>query len=413
MHNVEIITIGDEILIGQIVDTNSAWMAVELNKAGFNVKQITSVGDHAPQITEALNLAAKRADIILITGGLGPTKDDITKHTLNKYFGGTLVFNKKIYEYVEKLFAARGKKVIEANRNQAEVPDNCIPVFNKKGTAPGMIFEKSGKIFVSMPGVPWEMMAMMTDDVIPMLKIKFLPITIFHKTVLTQGIGESMLSVMIEEWENNLPGYMKLAYLPSAGMVKLRLSARGNQNDIKEKVNAEFDKVLPLIKDYVYGFDNDTLEQVVGNLLRKANKTLSIAESCTGGYLSHLITSVAGSSDYFTGSIIAYDNKIKTGTLSVDAGTIENHGAVSEAVVNAMAENIRKKFNTDYAIAISGIAGPGGATEKKPVGTIWIALSSEKNTSAKKFMLGTDRIRNIQVASTTALNMLRKLISEN
>lgn len=413
MHNVEIITIGDEILIGQIVDTNSAWMGVELNNAGFNVKQITTVGDDEQQIIKALDLAKNRADIILITGGLGPTKDDITKHTLCKYFNSKLIFDKNVFDYVKQLFAARGREVSETNRKQAEVPHNCIPVLNKKGTAPGMMFEQEGKLFISMPGVPWEMMNMMTEDVIPVLKKNFSSVTIFHKTVLTQGVGESFLADMIEDWENNLPQHMKLAYLPSAGMVKLRLSARSNQHDLEKQVTAEFEKILPLINDYVYGFDNDTIESVVGKLLRDKKQTLATAESCTGGYLSHLITSIPGSSDYFTGSVIAYDNKIKTETLGIDASIIENHGAVSEQAVSAMAENIRIKFNTGYALAISGIAGPSGATPEKPVGTIWIALSSTDKTIAKKFLLGTDRFRNIQVASTTALNMLRKKLLES
>ncbi len=410
MTNVELLTIGDELLIGQVVNTNSAWMGVELNKAGFVVKQITSVSDNANNIIQALDLADKRADVILITGGLGPTKDDITKHTLCKYFNTPLVFDEKAYALLEERFARYGRKVSETNRHQAELPQACTPIYNKNGTACGMVFERENKMIVSMPGVPFEMKAMMTNDVIPMLRKKYKPVNIVHKTVLTQGIGESDLSDKIAAWETSLPANMKLAYLPAPGMVRLRLSAIGDDKDLEEKTTAQINLLTPLITQYVYGYEDITIEEVVGKLLTSKNKSLAIAESCTGGYVSHLITSVPGSSKYFIGSVLSYANKIKCDELGVDAKLFETVGAVSEEVVKQMAEGVRRKFGADYSIATSGIAGPAGGSEWKPVGTVCIAISSEQNTITKKFLLGNERLRIISVASQTALNMLRKMV---
>lgn len=406
--NAEIITIGDEILIGQIVDTNSAWMAKQLNDIGINIKQITSVSDNAQHIVNALDEAQTRADIILMTGGLGPTKDDITKLTLSKYFNSPLVFDENTYKNVETLFRIRGKEVSPVNRKQAEVPDKCTPIPNKSGTAPGMWFNQNGKVFVSMPGVPFEMKTMMEHEIIPRLKKQFNTPFIYHKTILTQGIGESMLAEMIEKWEDNLPAHIKLAYLPSPGMVRLRLTAKGDSEKIKQEVEEEWLKVKPLIEHVVYGYENEKLEEIVGRLLREKKQTLSIAESCTGGYLSHLITSVSGCSDYYFGSLVSYANSIKENYLEVDSETLRIHGAVSEPVVLAMATHVKEKFKTGYAIATSGIAGPSGGTAEKPVGMVWIAISTPQKTFAKCIRLGDHRLRNIQVASDTALNMLRK-----
>lgn len=411
MTNVELLTIGDELLIGQVVNTNSAWMGVELNKAGFIIKQITSVSDNESDIINALDLARKRANIILITGGLGPTKDDITKHTLCKYFDTPLVFDTKAYEKLVERFARYGRQVSETNKHQAELPQACKPIYNNNGTACGMWFESGKNIFVSMPGVPFEMKAMMTDDIIPMLKEKFKPTNIIHKNVLTQGIGESDLSDKIKEWENSLPANMKLAYLPAPGMLRLRLTSIGDEENLEGKANEQIELLKPIIQNYIYGYGDETIELVVGKLLSEKNKTLAIAESCTGGYLSHLITSVPGSSKYFIGTVISYANKVKCEELGVDEKLFETVGAVSEEVVKQMAEGVMKKFNTDYAIATSGIAGPAGGSEWKPVGTVCIAVASREKTITKRFLLGNDRLRVINVASNTALNMLRKLIS--
>lgn len=406
----ELISIGDELLIGQVVNTNAPWISRQLNKAGFAVKQITVVGDLEDEIINALDLARKRADIILITGGLGPTKDDLTKQVLCKYFNTHLEFDTQAYNDIENIFRARGREVTPTNRAQAELPASCIPVYNKNGTAPGMWFHADGKVFVSMPGVPYEMEAMMTDFVIPKLMQEFKSTPVIHKTILTQGIGESYLSDMIAEWENNLPEYMKLAYLPAAGMVRLRLTGMGESKNMENEMIIETGKLKKLIAPYIYGEEDETLAEIIGKLLRASGKTLATAESCTGGNIAHLITSVPGSSEYYIGSVVSYSNEIKKNELNVNADTLLRKGAVSEEVAIQMAEGVRKKYNVDFAISTTGIAGPDGGSEEKPVGTVWIAVADAEKTIAKKFLLGTNRMRVIQVASETALNQLRKLI---
>jgi nicotinamide-nucleotide amidase len=406
----EIITIGDEILIGQIVDTNSAWMGVCLNENGIKVHQITSVSDNKQHIIEALDAATKRVDIILITGGLGPTRDDITKQTLSEYFNAKLVFNAEAFKDVEHVFKIRGREVTEINRKQAELPENCVALSNKNGTAPGMWFEEKGKVFVSMPGVPYEMKALMTNEVIPRLKKKFELPVIMHKTVLTQGIGESMLAEMIEAWEDSLAKEnISLAYLPSIGSVRLRLSTRGKDEAVlKQTIDRKVKELQALAGNYIYGYDNETLEGILGNILLQNKKTISTAESCTGGYMAHMITSVPGSSEYFKGSVISYANEVKINVLGVKRETIEKHGAVSQETVEQMAANVRKKLNTDYSIAVSGIAGPTGGTPEKPVGTVWIAIATPDKVISRKFLFGDNRGRNIHLAAITGLNMLRK-----
>ncbi|CAN5408003.1 CinA family nicotinamide mononucleotide deamidase-related protein [soil metagenome] len=408
----EIITIGDELLIGQVIDTNSAWMGQLLSQNGIQVKQITSVSDEAGHIIEALDAAKKRADIILITGGLGPTKDDLTKKTLKEYFKMEWRMDENVLEDVIGIFKRFGKETSEINRLQAQVPDKCIALRNKNGTAPGMWFDVNGKIFVSMPGVPYEMKGIMSDSVLPMLREKFgLPV-IIHKTILTQGIGESILAEKISDWEDSLANEkIRLAYLPSPSIVRVRLSAEGeNKEELERLIQKKVEEVMPLIKGYVYGYDNETLEKNLGELLRLKNKTLSTAESCTGGMMAHLITSVAGSSDYFSGSIISYSNEIKMKELGVKAETISEFGAVSEETAKQMAEGVRNKLNTDFAISTTGIAGPGGGSDEKPVGTVWIAVAGAEGTFAKKFQFGDNRERNIQRAAITGLAMLRKFI---
>ncbi len=406
----EIITIGDEILIGQIVDTNSAWMGVCLNENGIKVHQITSVSDNKQHIIEALDAATKRVDIILITGGLGPTRDDITKQTLSEYFNAKLVFNAEAFKDVEHVFKIRGREVTEINRKQAELPENCTALSNKNGTAPGMWFEEKGKVFVSMPGVPYEMKALMTNEVIPRLKKKFELPVIMHKTVLTQGIGESMLAEMIEAWEDSLAKEnISLAYLPSIGAVRLRLSTRGkDESTLKQVIDRKVKELQALAGNYIYGYDNETLEGILGNILSQKKKTISTAESCTGGYMAHMITAIAGSSEYFKGSVISYADEVKINVLGVKPETIEKHGAVSQETVEQMAANVRKKLNTDYSIAVSGIAGPTGGTPEKPVGTVWIAIATPDKVISRKFLFGDNRGRNIHLSAITGLNMLRK-----
>ena len=403
----EIITIGDELLIGQVIDTNSAWIAEQLNAIGIKVHQITSISDNKEHILTALAEASNRANLVLITGGLGPTKDDITKHTLCEYFDTNLIFSEIAYLNVERLFAARGVAVTELNRLQAMVPANCRVIPNPNGTAPCMWFEKNDCIYVSMPGVPFEMKAIMEEEIIPEL-LKGLNQVIIHRTILTEGVGESHLASLIEPWEDALPPFIKLAYLPQPGMVRLRLTASGTDRGmLQAAINKAEKELLPFAGKFIFGFDTDTLESVVGQLLRQKSMTLSTAESCTGGNIAQLITSIAGSSDYFKGAVVAYSNEIKEQVLGVPHQILVEHGAVSEQTVIAMAEGICSRFETDYAIAVSGIAGPGGGTDEKPVGTTWIAIATPTETIAKKFLFGEHRGRNIRRASLAALNMLR------
>jgi nicotinamide-nucleotide amidase len=408
----EIITIGDEILIGQIVDTNSAWMAAELNAIGIFVKQISSVSDDREHILKALDEASQRADIILITGGLGPTKDDITKNTLCNYFGVNLVFSPEIYTDVEQIFARYGRPVSPVNRKQAEVPENCIPLHNLNGTAPGMWFEKEGKVFISMPGVPYEMKGIMKTEVLPRLSTKFKLPHILHRTILTQGIGESQLAEVIEKWEDSLAAsQIKLAYLPSPNQVRLRMTTSGPDEKLLEKnVQQKEEELKDLIGEHIYGSENENLAEVLGKALRKRKEKLGIAESCTGGYISHLITSVPGCSDYYEGSIVTYSYEQKEKWLGVSKQSLAKYGAVSQEVVEEMAAGTIIKLNVDHAIAVSGIAGPGGGTPEKPVGTVWIAVASGGKTVSQKFLFGDNRERNIIKSADAALNMLRKIL---
>lgn len=406
----EIISIGDEILIGQVVNTNASWMAEQLALAGIEVIHIAAISDTQPAIHKALNDAKKRADIILMTGGLGPTKDDITKQTLCKYFGVSMIFNDEVFAQVKNLFNLRGFKITEVNRRQADVPENCIPLKNINGTAPGMWFEHEGKIIVSMPGVPFEMKELMVGQIIPRLKKQFNFPNLLKKTIMVQGIGESQLAEIISDWENNLPANYKLAYLPQPGLVRLRLSARGEKSEtLQIEFDDQIEKLKPIINDLIYGYDEARLEEVIGELLVNKGQSISTAESCTGGYIAHLITDISGSSAYFKGSVVAYSNEIKEQLLGVQNKTLTEYGAVSEEVVSEMALGIQKTYKTDYAIATSGIAGPNGGTEEKPVGTTWIAIAlPDKTVIAKKYLFGEHRSRNIRKAALTALNQVRK-----
>jgi nicotinamide-nucleotide amidase len=412
MH-AEIINIGDELLIGQVINTNASWMAQQLNSIGIDIIKVSIISDDKSSIIQCIDEAFERADLILITGGLGPTNDDITKYTLCEYFSSNLIFDEATYNRIEQLFAVRGFKVTELNRKQAEVPENCIVIPNNNGTASGMWFEKSGKILISMPGVPFEMKSMISDFILPKLS-ENINFKIIHKTIHIQGIGESFLADLIKDWEEKLPKNIKLAYLPQPGLIRLRLSAKGLKNEkLEEIINKEIEKLNLLIPDLIYGYDEDSLEKVIGELLKENKKTLSTAESCTGGYISHLITSMAGSSAYYKGSIISYSNEIKTGLLDVNPLTIEKYGAVSKETVIEMANGVLKKMKTDYAIAVSGIAGPDGGSIEKPIGTIWVAVGNNKSIITEKFLHGEDRGRNIRKAALSALNMLRKVIQSD
>jgi nicotinamide-nucleotide amidase len=407
----EIITIGDELLIGQVINTNSAWIAESLNGIGIGVVQMTSIPDKSEAIIKALDQAGNRADIILITGGLGPTRDDITKNVLADYFGGRLIRNEEVLGLIKEFLGSRGVELSELNLGQAMVPDNCTIIPNLWGTAPGMWFRKDGRDWISMPGVPYEMKGMMTGTILPELRKNYdLPV-IIHKTVVTQGIPESHLASMLENYEDNLPADIKLAYLPSPGMVRLRLSITGMDREKTENlINSELAGLLNIVSDHVIGTADQKLEKIIGELLVERGSTLSLAESCTGGMIAHLITSVPGSSRYFMGSVVAYSNKIKEKVLGVSAESLATYGAVSEQVVSEMASGVLKHFGTDYSIATSGIAGPAGGTLEKPVGLVWIAAGSREKIITEKFNFGNFRETNIQRASLTALNMLRKLI---
>ena len=404
----EIITIGDEILYGHILDTNSKWLSKNLNELGVKTNKISTIGDNYIQIKDILESSIKENDIIIFTGGLGPTNDDITKKCLNDFFKGKLITDNNTLFHIKKIFKKRNLDLTKKNRDQALVPDNCKVLHNKYGTAPGIAFEKDNKLVISLPGVPYEMKSLFEDKCSQIIKQKFSLSIIHHRTIKTVGIGESWLSDLISEWEKNLDNTISLAYLPSIGRVKLRLTGRGNNlNKIKSAIDKEEKKVLPILRKYIYGFDNEELESCVGNLLIKNKKTLSIAESCSGGYLSHLVTSIPGSSKYFSGSVVAYSNNIKINNLNVNKKNIEKFGAVSKEVVEEMATNVRKKFNSSIGISTSGIAGPSGGTENKPVGTVWIGYSDKNKTLSKKLLLTNRRDINITLSSIGALNMAR------
>jgi len=436
----EIISIGDEILIGQITNTNAQWMAQQLNLIGIPVTRLTTVGDNEEDMLASLAEAQMRSDIVLLTGGLGPTSDDITKPVLCEFFQTKLVFSEACFADVKFQFESRGIKMPDINRGQAEIPENCIPIKNKNGTAPGMWFEIADKqkiaekkhlsssnagsesttIFISLPGVPFEMKAMMEEFVLPELKKKFQHSFIVHKTVHTQGIGESTLSEKIKTWESSLSEKgIKLAYLPAPGQVKLRLSASGDDQVLLTKIIDEYiHRLRGIIPEYIFaveefGKEPETLEKIIGEVLKKRKKTLAVAESCTGGYIGHLITSIAGSSDYFNGGIIAYANEIKMNVLKVDAQILQENGAVSKEVAEQMAEGVRKRLKADFGISTTGIAGPAGGSSEKPVGTVWISVATKDTIISEKFNFGNNRERNIRRASLSALNMLRTVLENS
>ncbi|MBI1267431.1 MAG: competence/damage-inducible protein A [Cryomorphaceae bacterium] len=408
----ELITIGDEILIGQTVDTNSAWMAKNLNELGIFVYQITSISDTREHILQALADAASRVELVLITGGLGPTNDDITKATLCEYFSTHLVRNEGVEEKIKTMFGQRGIPILDVNLQQADLPANCQVIENKRGTAQGMWFEYKGVVYASMPGVPFEMEGIMKDHLLEKIRLHFETPHILHFHILTQGIGESMLANRIADWEASLAEVdIKLAYLPSFGAVKLRLTTSGpDEKLLKKHVDQKVSEFMKIAGEVVYGFNDESLEATVGELLQERKATLSTAESCTGGRIASAITSIHGSSAYFLGSVVSYANDVKVNLLQVDDNAIHAHGAVSEAVVIQMANGVKEKLNSTYSIAVSGIAGPDGGSEEKPVGTVWIAIAGPNETVAEKFLFRGDRKRILQRTSQMGLSMARNEI---
>jgi nicotinamide-nucleotide amidase len=408
----EIITIGDEILIGQIVDTNSAFLGKELNKVGVSVYQITSVQDDKEHILKALKEAEENADIIIITGGLGPTKDDITKHTICQYFNDTLVEDKSVLANVEQIFFKYNKPLLKVNKQQALVPSKAKVLMNHYGTAPGMWLEKNGKVFISLPGVPYEMKALILDQAMPELRNKYKFPFIMHKTVLTYGMGESSVAERIEAWEDALPSFIKLAYLPSLGRVRLRLSAKAMDRVMVEtEMQKQINLLLPQIQDIFVGFEEDkSIEALIGLQLTEIGKTVSIAESCTGGKIAQAFTANAGASKYFKGSIVTYATDSKIHILEVSKSDIEKYSVVSKEVAEAMAKNVRTLFNSDYAISTTGNAGPSKGDSDADVGTVWIAIATEDKVYAEVFNFGNHREKVIMRATNKAFEMLQKEI---
>ncbi len=410
----DIITIGDEILIGQIIDSNSAYIAAELTKLGFLVRRIISVGDKHDSITSALTDSIRNADFVILTGGLGPTNDDITKNTLTQFFHGKPVIHEKSLRQIDNFLKTFGRKVTERNLRQAEVPDTCEPFLNPNGTAPGMLFRDKNKIIVSLPGVPFEMQGLFENEVKPRIISHYnLPVRL-QRTILTTGLSESITADQLGNIENALDKDISLAYLPSPGLLRLRLSIVGNNyDDLNRKLNDKIKEIVAVLgNDNVFGYDDDSLQKVVGEVMHHHGFSLSVAESCTGGNISHLITSVPGASVYFRGGIVSYANDVKQKILGVKKVAIEKFGAVSHEVVEQMAVGVKKVMDTDFAIATSGIAGPDGGTPEKPVGTIWIAVATPVRIISQHFMFGDNRERNITRASLSALNMLRIAMRE-
>ena len=412
----ELISIGDELLIGQTINTNASWLGMQLNNLGFTIAHGLVISDQKIDIVNALNQAEKRSDIVIITGGLGPTNDDITKYTLTEYFNTTLELDKEIEQNIIDYFTNRNLPILQTNKDQALLPKACQVLPNSRGSASGMWFEKNGVIFISLPGVPYEMKGIMKEHVFTkLLALKGEGNVVINRTVRTHGMGESFLAEVIKSWENNLiKDDLKLAYLPSPGIVKLRISIVGKDKSSSEKkLNYYISELIKLIPDQIYGYGNDSMEGIVGELLKENNKTLSTAESCTGGNVSKMLTSISGSSSFFNGSIISYSNQSKSELLNVNEKNIEKYGAVSKQVVEQMAANVRLKFKSDFGISTSGIAGPSGGTNEKPVGTVWIAVANKDKVISKKLNLGYNRERNIHVSSLSVLNLLRLELLKN
>lgn len=411
----EIITIGDELLDGQSNDTNRQWLCQRLTQIGSKVIHATTVGDEEEAILAALAAAEQRANIILLTGGLGPTKDDRTKSALARYFESPLALHEQALADITAILRHNGLGMTATNKTQAMLPTRCTIIRNSLGTAPGMWFDKQDKVFISLPGVPHEMHKMVTDRVLPGLQKKFSMPVIYHKVIHTVGIAESYLADKLQAWEEQLPDYIHLAYLPGLGTtVKLGLTVTGKQlEDVQQEVAAQIHELIPLIGEYMYGYDDDTLEAVVGRLLQGQGKTLATAESCSGGYVAHMITRVPGSSAYYQGGLIPYQNEAKINVLGVQEATLAAHTAVSEETAIEMAQQVQKKFRSDIGLASTGIAGPSGGSREKPVGTVWIAVANGTTTHTQKLQLGSDRLMHIQLTAIALLDLLRKILKAN
>lgn len=407
-----VITVGDELMIGQVIDTNSAWIAKQLNIAGIWLRRRVSVGDDYHEMWRALDEESRHSKLILITGGLGPTADDITKPFLCDYFGTSLQLNEEALAHITHLFEVVLKRPLtDRNRKQAELPASCTVIHNSRGTAPGMMFEKNGTIFISMPGVPHEMKGMMEDLVLPLIRERIVTGHILHRTLLTAGIGESFLADEIQEWESSLPENFRLAYLPSYGMVRLRITATGTDRaKLDDELGSLFTALKARVGKWLVTDEDISMPQVISKMLKKNKKKLGTAESCTGGYIAHLLTREAGASDRFNGTVVSYSNQVKTDLLHVSPATLDTHGAVSEETVTEMARGALQELKTDYALATSGIMGPDGGSYAKPVGTVWVAAASKHKLVTERFQFRFDRMRNIELTANHALNLLRKLM---
>lgn len=412
--NISIVNIGDELLIGQVVNTNASTMSQMLIAAGMDVREVAVIADDREAITHTLSRLMAISDAVLLTGGLGPTKDDVTKKVLCDFFGGAMVESEVALNNVKRIFESRGYELTPVNRQQAWVPERCTVINNILGTAPGMWFERDGKVVVSLPGVPFEMENLMRTEVVPRLQAHFATGHILNKNILVQGIGESFLSDLIEEWELGLPSYMRLAYLPQAGMVKLRITARGDdREEMSSAIVREVKKLYLLAGQYIVGEDMETLPEAVAQIMLLNNLTLATAESCTGGTIASRLTALAGASRYFKGGVVAYSNEVKECALGVSHSILQEHGAVSEATVRAMSEGVRNRLGADYGIATSGVAGPSGGSADKPVGTVWIAVAGPKGTTTRLKHFGDDRLRTIERACNEAFSMLIAMVKEN
>jgi nicotinamide-nucleotide amidase len=408
----EIITIGDELLIGQTINTNAAWIGNELSLIGIPVKFCTTISDEEKTILQTIDLAFSRSQLIIVTGGLGPTKDDITKETLCKYFETELEINPNALFRIEKYFEARNRKMLDVNVQQAALPKSCKVIDNFQGTACGMWFDKNGAVLVSIPGVPYEMKAMMTNELLPVFKDKFQVSSIFHKTIISTGIGESYLAEIMSDWEDEIRNQgLGLAYLPSPGIVRLRITSDRGETDLK-LIDGFFTEIQKRIPQHIFGYENETLIEVVSNLLKSKNKTVGTVESCTGGAIASMLTSISGASNYFLGSLITYSNELKNELANVNLETIKHFGAVSEECVREMAMEGQKKLGVDYCISCSGIAGPEGGTADKPVGEVWISIATKQGVISKKYNFGDNRERNIQMTVLASLNLLRCVVLE-
>jgi nicotinamide-nucleotide amidase len=409
--NAIVLSIGDELLIGQTINTNSAWIGQQLTSIGLKVEEANTIGDTEEAILGALKSALERTDIILITGGLGPTSDDLTLPSLAKFFQSELVWEEKVWQNIRTIFHMRGREINESSKRLAYVPHNAKVIYNSQGTAPGTIFYQNGKTVVSMPGVPYEMKAMVELDVIPFIKSNYQLPFILNRHILTAGVGETQLASKLIDFERELPAGFKLAYLPNVGKVKLRISGSGtDEQAVTEEIAIQFAKAAAAVEKYTYGYDDDSLEQAIGVLLKNQSKHLCTAESCTGGYISHLITSIAGSSEYFKGAVVSYSNQMKMSQLAVNIETLEKYGAVSSETVKEMLKGALATCQADVAIAVSGVAGPGGGSEEKPVGTVFIGIADNEKHYIRKFNFTVHRDRNIQLTGVVALMLLRNFL---